>query len=154
MSRKKSIVKKSFRISYWDSFVDSVYKLLCCILRRQTATDAVVSGRSAAATVGSKTLFHGALDMSLRRAWFHGKGAKQRPMACLPWQKAYHALLMSRAFRGIRFCKLMRPLTPHRGRSWPHQWPLSNAICSYVSCVGFKLFQIIIKIVKYIVVIL
>ena len=37
---------------------------------------------------------------------------------------------MSRAFRGIRFCKLMRPLTPHRGRSWPHQWPLKNAICS------------------------
>ena len=51
-------------------------------------------------------------------------------MACLPWQKAYHALLMSRAFRGIRFCKLMRPLTPHRGRSWPHQWPLKNAICN------------------------
>ena len=78
-----------------------------------------------------KTLFHGALDTSLYRIWCYGKAARQRKHSLCHGKRAYHMLLMSRAFRGITSSWLAGRWEAHRGRLAPQRRPSDGAICTY-----------------------
>ena len=68
--------------------------------------------------------------MSLLSAWLYGKAAIRKPNGLyLPWQKAYHAQLISRTFRGIMLSVWNCPLMMHSVRSAPQNCPSITAIC-------------------------
>ena len=82
-------------------------------------------------TARHKILFHGALDMSLHRSWFSWQSGKRACTGHLPWQIAYHELLMSRAFRGIRFCSICGRKLCHTSAGY--HYPAVRQIWLYAS---------------------
>ena len=108
-----------------------------CILRRLAAADALMNGRRAEAngrsTYGIIPRF---FDMSRHRTWYSGKAANRGFQPVCHGITAYHVLLMSRNFRGIKPCLLSTTEGPHRGRLAPQTRPTRPTyatICTYSS---------------------